>query len=234
VYYKTGRYVVKQYEQETNFEAYLLLDISESMAFEYEHGSRLDYAAFMATTLAHVIINQSDSVGAYLFADRLQAPVRVGGSEEVPARIAQALEQARPGRATDFGRVLSQAAEDIGRRRVVFILSDFFGDLESIVGGLRRLLDDKHEIVLLQILDPIELEFSLPGRMRLLQLEGTGRRDVLGSGVRDTYQRLFRQFLRELEQAARGLGIDYLRCNMAQPFGHHLAEYFSGRAAKAR
>ncbi len=229
-YYKTDKYLIKQYEQETNFVAHILIDVSESMKFEYQHGSKMAYAAFIATSLGQIIVGQSDQVGAHFFANAIVDEIPVSGGMEVVAKISTFCEKMELKSPSAIGTVLRLLGEKIGRRRVVFVISDLFGDLDATFDGVKRLLDGKHEIVLLQIVDPLELSFNLQGRVRLIELEGQERLDLIGAAVKESYEKLFHDYLDELRNRALTLGIDYIQCDMSRPFGFHLAEYLSGRA----
>jgi len=229
-YYKTEKYLVKQYEQETNLIAHVLVDVSESMKFEYKHGSKIGYAAFIATSLSQVITGQSDSVGVSLFDNEIRSSIRVTSSEEIMSEIVASLEKTELKGPSALGSVLSLTAEKIGKRRIVFIISDFFGDTESTLSGIRRLMDDRHEIVLLQIVDPLELDFDIPGRVRLIELEGEEKMDITGTTIRESYSELFAAFMGDLKRSTTALGIDHVVCNMEKQFGLHLAEYLSARA----
>jgi len=228
-YYKVGKYLIKQYAQETNFISHIVIDVSESMKFEYKHGSKIDYAAHMATAMSNVIVNQSDSVGAFFFDNRILSMIKASGSEEIIAKIASEFRGTELKNPSAIGKVLSLIAEQINRRRIVFVISDFFGDIEDTFTGIKRLLDDKHEVVLLQIVDPLELNFDLMGRVELIELEGTGRLEVTGASIKDLYEKNFNEFLANFKKKARMLGIDYILCDMSRPFGFHLAEYLSAR-----
>ena len=232
VYYKSERYMVKTYEQETNFLCHMVVDISESMTFEHEHGRKLDYAAFIATAISYVVVNQSDSVGAIFFDDDIRSTVRVSNQEDVVSRISREMIAADPKQSTSLGDVLSLVAEQIGRRRVVFVVSDFFGDLEHTFDGIKRLLDDNHEIILLQVVDPLELSFDIPGRVRLLELEGERKLDLVGRDIQASYEACFHEFLDAFKARAMSLGIDYILCDMSRAFGFHLAEYLSLRTMR--
>ncbi len=231
-YYKTGKYLVKQYEQETNLIAHILVDVSESMLFQHEHGSRIDYAAFMATALSQVITSQSDRVGVYLFDNALRNIIRPTSGHEIVGKIADSLADVQIKEPSAIGKMLNLVAERVRRRAVVFVISDFFADVEATLQGVRRLMDDKHEVVLFQVVDPLELRFELPGRARLLELEGVDSMNVVGASVRESYETLFHAFLEDLEKRATALGADLLLCDMGKPFGFHLAEYLSGRIVK--
>ena len=231
-YYRTGKYLIKQYEQETNFAAHLVLDVSASMGFEHKHGRKLDYAAFIAVALAQLVINQSDTVGAHFFDTEIRRTVPVSGSQDVVATIDSIFGDTEAKSPSSLGRVLSHLAEHLGRRQVVFVVSDFFGDPEETFMGLKRLLDDRHEVVLFHLVDPLEQDFDIPGRVRLPDLEGEGHLDLVGQDVRDAYNTLFAEFTADLRRRSLALGIDYLLCGMDTAFGFHLAEYLSQRTLR--
>lgn len=231
-YYRTGKYLIKQYEQETNFSAHLVLDVSQSMAFEHEHGRKLDYAAFIAVALAQLVINQSDTVGAHFFDNAIRKTVPVSGSQDVVGSIDMLFKQAEVKDPSALGTVLSHLAERLGRRQVVFVVSDFFGDPEETFMGLKRLMDDRHEIVLMHLVDPLEMDFKINGRVRLPDLEGDGHLDLVGHDVREAYNEIFQGFLDDMRLRSLALGIDYVLCGLDKPFGFHMAEYLSQRTLR--
>jgi uncharacterized protein (DUF58 family) len=231
-YYKTDRYLLKQYEQETNFVAHLLVDVSASMKFGHEHGTKQDYAAFIATALAQLVVNQSDSVGVTFFDEEIVETLPVTGGQDVIGKIANFYTDRPCKSGAGLGRVLDLVAEQSGRRRVMFLISDFFGDPEETFRGIRRLLDAKHEVVLLQIVDPLELSFNIPGKVKFVDLEGGASFEARGSTIRDSYEELFSAFLEDVRGRALRLGVDHIRCDMDKPFGTHLAAYLSKREAR--
>ena len=85
-----------------------------------------------------------------------------------------------------LGKILDLVAEQTGRRRVLFLISDFFGEPEETFRGLRRLMDAKHEIVLLQIIDPLEISFDIPGKVKFIDLEGDATMEARGGTIRDS------------------------------------------------
>ena len=199
------------------------------MKFEYGHGSKIHYAAFIATALSNVIVNQSDSVGAFFFDNTILSTIKVSGSDEIMSKVAGKFNETELKNHSAIGKVLSLIAEQIGRRRIVFVISDFFGDVEDTFTGIKRLLDDRHEVVLFQIIDPLEMNFNLPGRIELIQLEGAERLEVVGTSIKDCYEESFHKFLSDFKEKARALGVDHIVCDMGRPFGFHLAEYLSAR-----
>jgi len=228
-YYRTNKYLIKQYEQETNFTAHVVLDISQSMQFEHKHGRKLDYASFIAVALAQLVINQSDTVGAHFFDNELRTTIPVSGAQDIVSAIGAVCGSLEPKAPSAIGHILTHLAEHIGRRRVIFLISDFYGDVDETFRGLKRLLDDKHELVLLHLIDPLELDFDIAGRVRLPDLEGEGALTFVGHTIRDAYNEIFHAFLADLRQRTLALGIDYVPCSLDRPFGFHLAEYLSRR-----
>jgi len=231
-FYKTDKYLIKQYEQETNFLAHLLVDVSASMKFAHEHGSKQDYAAFIATALAQIIVGQSDSVSVTFFDEEIVETVPMTNGEDVIDKIANFYDDRAPKSGSGLGRILDLVAEQAGRRRVLFLISDLFGDPEETFRGLRRLLDAKHEVVLLQIVDPLEVSFDIPGKVKFVNLEGEETLEARGTSVRDSYEEMFKEFLDDVHDRSLRLGIDHIRCDMDTPFGVHLASYLSGREAR--
>jgi uncharacterized protein (DUF58 family) len=228
-YARTGRHLIKQYEQETNFNAHLLIDTSATMAFDYRHGRRFDYAAFIAVAISQLVVNQSDCVAAYLFDRVVRTEIATSNSEDVVHLVNDACVRAETKEPSSLGDVLCVLAERLRRRQIVFVISDLFAAPDDTFRGVKRLLDDRHEVVLVQVLDPLEVEFSIPGRVRLLDLEGAGKLNLTGQAVRDSYHELFHGFLAELERQSTSLGVDYVRCVTDKPFGYYLAEYLSRR-----
>ena len=229
VYYKAGRYMTKQYELETNFVAHLVVDVSESMKFAHRHGAKSDYAAFVAVALAHAVIAQSDQVAVTFFADRAIETFPPSTADEVPDKISRYMERAPLKDRTAVGSVLSLLAERIGRRKVVFVVSDFFGDVDATFDGIKRLADNKNEVILLHLVDPLEADFSYPGRVELIELEGT-RRDIFeGRDIRDSYNELFGKYLERMREESRRHQVDYVLCSTGENFGLVLAKYMNTR-----
>ncbi|MCK5528783.1 MAG: DUF58 domain-containing protein [Kiritimatiellae bacterium] len=228
-FYKTDKYLIKQYEQETNFVAHLLIDISKSMHFEYQHGTKQDYTAFIATAISQIVVNQSDSVNACFFDEEIVETTGVTNSMDIISKIAAFYEDREFKSPSAIGKVLQEMADQVGRRQVIFLISDLFGDTEETFNGIKRLMDAKHEIVLLHIVDPLEINFNIPGRVKFIEMEGEEEIEARGVSIKDSYEELFHDFLKKTKEQSLKLGIDYILCDTSKSFGFHLAEYMSGR-----
>jgi uncharacterized protein (DUF58 family) len=168
-------------------------------------------------------------VSATLFDDRILEHIPRSGAEQVVRKISAALERAEKKGPSAIGDVLAHAAESSGRRAIVMLFSDCFGDLDKIADGLKRLLYAKHEVVLFHVLDPVETDFDLDGTVEFVELEGTDRITIPAHQYRDAYREEFGAWLASLQETARKLGVEYVRVSTAENFGTVLARYLNER-----
>ncbi|MCG3178141.1 MAG: hypothetical protein BIFFINMI_00464 [Phycisphaerae bacterium] len=234
VYYKSGRYVLKQYEEETNLVAHLLLDASESMEYGSRGTSKLECGKQLASALAYLILNQRDKVGAAIFDSELRVTLPTSNSIAQVHHMMTAYEGRGPTGESQVGRAVSQYAAKAGRRGIVVVLSDFFTDLERLFDGVRRLKFDKHEVVLLQIVDDDELTFPLRGMTRFVGLENLGERIIEPQRLRDSYLRKFNAFLDALTAGAELCRADYFRVNTSLSLTANLVGYLNSRPTGRR
>lgn len=208
LYARHDRLYIKEYDADTNLNLYLMVDASASMACANSGRSKLHYAATLAAALAHLALAQRDAVGLTLFADRVLAhlPPRAR-----PARfdeVLAALATAKVCPASDNARALHQAAGLLGRRGIVVVFSDLFGDLPAIVSGLDHLRFGNHEVILFQILDPLERDLSVDGNIRFRDLEDGDALTTQAEGIRDAYRKAVDDWRQALEVECRKRAID--------------------------
>mgnify|MGYP006292993383 CR=1 FL=1 len=232
VYFKSDRFMIKQYEQDTNLIAHLVIDVSETMNFTFDGRRKADVAGFIAVALASAILSQHDNVSTTFFADEILETVPPTGSEDIISKIAGYLAQDLTRDDTAVGRALMELAERIGQRKIVFVVSDFFNDRDELFDGVKRLLFGRNEVILLHLLDPIEMDFSHGGPVELVELEGHDRMNIRGASIRDSYNQLFGEYLDEMRERTRKLGVDYLICDTSRNFGFTLAEYLNTRVTR--
>ncbi len=187
LYARHDRLYIKEYDADTNLNLYLLLDASASMTCANTGRSKLHYAASLAAAMAHLALKQRDAVGLTVYSDSVTAHLspraKPGQLDEVLATIAAA--EIRPARDND--RALHQAAEFARRRGMVVILSDLFGDLDTIVGGLDHLRYHNHEVIIWHIMDPIERDLSVDGHIRFRDLESGETLTTQAEAIRQAY-----------------------------------------------
>ncbi len=215
-YARLDRYTVKQFEQETNLRAYLLVDASGSMGYASGQRSKLDCACELAATLAHLLLNQQDAAGLLTLRDGLHdyIPPRSGSGHLLT--VTSQLAQLDPKGPTDLVAGLRQVAELARRSSLIVLLSDLFDFQPELLRLLRQLRGRRHEVVVLQILDPAELSFPFTDLTLFEDMEGP--RELLADprAVRDAYLEELERFLTEVRMGCREADIDHLVVDTAQ------------------
>jgi uncharacterized protein (DUF58 family) len=233
VYARTDRHYVKKFEEETNLECHLLLDVSGSMAYRGSAAmSKLEYGSVLAGSLAFLMNRQRDASGLIAFDDkiafRLPASARRGHLHSLLA----GLERLTPGRRSDVGRPLHQLAEALVRRSLVVLISDLLDDPEPIVKGLRHLRFRGNDVVVFQVLDPHELTFPFQASARFTDLESAETVTANPARVREAYLRELERLTQYYDRELRGAGIDYVQLDSSKPLDFALLAYLGARARR--
>ena len=231
VFGRSDKIYLKQFEDETNLLCYLVLDVSQSMTYVGPSAalSKLEYAQSIAAALAWLVLQQQDAVGLATFDDQIRALVRPGSSPSQLEQIITVLESTTPGKTTAAGKNFHDLAQRLTKRGVVIILSDFFDDLPSVAAGLKHLRHRKHDVVLLQLLDPAELEFPFD---RLTEFQGLESLPVVQADsqrIRAAYLREIESFCHGLEMECRRQHIDYFLIRTDQALDGALTKVLSAR-----
>jgi len=233
LYARQHRLYVKEFDGDTNLNLYILLDVSGSMACASLGRSKLHYAATLAAALAHLAIRQHDAAGVTLFAESVVASLPPKSSAHQQQEIFGLVNGIVPKAQTDAGKAIHQAAELCRKRGLVAVISDCFDDVPRIMDGLDHLLFLKHEVVLFQVLDPWERDLPLEGNVRFRDLETGETLTTLSDGVRDSYRRAVRDWLKELERECLSRGIDRVELTTNDPLDRALLDYFERRSKVA-
>jgi len=229
VYGKTDRLYVKEYEEETNLKAYLLLDQSGSMGFAHGEISKLEYAKYLSAALCYLLLRQKDAVGLAVFDGEIRAylPPR-----SVPSYLYELLRHLPPspsGGDTRIGPALHSLAERISRRGLVIVLSDLMDDPEEVLSGLKHLRHRKHEVIVFHVLDPAERSFPFEDPAVFQGMEGEGEVPLEPWHVRAEYRKKVKEWTGLLEGECREHGIDYALLETSQPFDVALLRYLARR-----
>lgn len=231
VFGRTDKYHLKQFEEETNLVCYLLLDTSESMDYRGPTApmSKLDYARSAAAALAYLVLHQQDSVGLVTFDCEIRALVRASSNPSHMEQMLHVMEESRPERKTSTGPIFHDLAERFKKRGIVVILSDLFDDVASMLAGLKHFRHRRHEVVVLHVLDPAELEFPFQEATLFEGLEDWP--DVVAEprALRNAYLDEFNRYLRELQQGCRMHRIDYVPVRTDQSLEVVLSSYLASR-----
>jgi len=235
VWSKTDKNYLKQYEQETNLLAYLMVDTSESMAYaSAENVPKLLYAQWVAAALAYMVLQQQDSVGLAVFDDQVRRYLRPSGQPSHLKELLHVLD-AQPARwKSDMGVIFHDLAERIKRRGVVVVLSDFFDEPARILSGLRHFRHKRHDVIVFHVLDPAELEFPFRQATLFKGLEDAG--EVLADpyALRQAYQAEITGFINELRKGCQMCNVDYVLLRTDEGLDVALSSYLATRAARTR
>ena len=236
LYARTERPYVKLFDAETNFIANLLLDASSSMTFQSGGISKLEYAKFMAATLAYLIVDQRDSAGVGIFDGELRNYVEPKSTLGILADISRELEKVDPRPRTDIASLLHEFAGRMKRRGMVFLFSDLLDNTDDFLKGIGHLRFRGHNVTVFHILDPHEIEFPLNGVWRFEGLENDGEIVTQPARVRAAYLKELEAFITDVRRACVKNGADYVLVNTNDPIESILSNYLLQRtmAAKTR
>ncbi|MEM9187160.1 MAG: DUF58 domain-containing protein [Planctomycetota bacterium] len=243
---KTDRVYLKQYEEETNLIGYLVLDVSESMQYGGAGGStlgagetqaalsKLEYAQTAAAALAYLILQQQDSVGLATFDSEVRRVVRPSASASTLGQLIRVMEESTGAEKTATGPIFHDLAERFTRRGVVVILSDLFDDPEPMLAGLKHFRSRRHDVVVMHVMDPAEIDFDFQQPTLFKGLEAAGDLLVEPARLRSAYQAEVNAFLKQVATGCRSQGADYLLLRTDQPMDAVLARWLAHRQRKVR
>lgn len=234
-YGKTGHYYVKEYEEETNLRAYLLVDCSGSMAYRGKGISKFDYARQLAAALAYLLLGQRDGCGLITFDTKVADRWEPSTNRETFSQIVRLLQARRPGRESRLGEVLMQLLPTLKRRCLIFLFTDGFDELESFATALKLLRTAHHEVVLFQITTQEEEEFPFKQPTQFRSLEQPDR-EVLTDPhrLRKLYLQRFQAFREGLIKHCGAAGIDFLSLTTDRPYQKSLGEFLNQRVQRKR
>ncbi len=208
---KLDKLFVRQFEQETNMRCYLLLDASGSMGYGNAEESKLDYAVKISALLAYLVLRQGDAVGLAVFSERLRDFIPARRSSLHLSVLLEVLERVEPDGQTHLRRVTEELSALVKRRSLFVILSDLLDEDRALPHALSYLQRRGHDVLVLQVLDPDELElpFSLPSMF--VDMEEPVRLPIDPENLRFTYKQRVEEFLRECKKACGQSGAHYFR-----------------------
>jgi len=232
---KTDRYYVKEYEEETNLKAYLVVDTSGSMGYTGRTLSKFDYARQLAAGLAYLMIRQRDAVGLVTFDSAIRSMIPALSAPSHFSIICKALSDSSVGGETPLSGVLHSLAERIRRRGLVVIISDGFDKLDDVTNAIRHLRHRRHEVLFFHVLAPEEEEFPFRRPARFRNLERLDQRLLIDpAAMRKAYLERFNAFCAGLKERTRAMGADYHKASTAVPLDRTILDYLATRTSRGR
>lgn len=228
VYARQDRFFVKEHQQEDLLTAFILLDRSASMGFIGQGSSKWELACRLSMALAYLALSQGDAAGLVTFdvEPRQDLPPKSGLPQL--RLFDEALVRSSPAGTTDLGAVLERLAGRLRRRSLVVLISDLLGEPEGVVAVLKALRARRHEALVLQVLDPIERDFTFEGPIVFEGLEDARLVEVDASAVADAYRAEFAKRQRLYEANFHRSEIPYLPFYTDVPWDVSFGRFLAG------
>lgn len=226
---RTGRYYIKQYEEETNLKAYILIDHSGSMGYGSGDSTKLDYGSALAASLALLLLRQRDAVSFVTFAETLTSILPPRSAMGWIETLVAELEKLKPEGKTGIASALFDTAERVKRRGLVVLISDLLDEPDRIMAGMKAIRHVGHELMVFHILDPLEKSFAFPRDARFQDMETDNVMPSRPWHIRDEYQREMESFIEAYRQHCRNNRIDYKLFTTDTPYEIALFEFLVRR-----
>jgi uncharacterized protein (DUF58 family) len=229
VYARTDRYYVKKFEEETNLDCYLLLDVSASMGYGSGEVTKLEYASVLAGSLAYLMHRQRDAVGLTTFDDAIVTMLPPSARPSHLRSVLVTLDKAALGKRTDVAKPLHQLADGIAKRGLVILISDLIDEPEHVVEGLRHFRFRGTDVVVFHVMDPAELTFPFTRASRFRDPEAGDELMAVPSVVRQPYLDELNGTIDRYKRELGAAGIGYRLLNTSEPLEFALMSYLSTR-----
>jgi uncharacterized protein (DUF58 family) len=231
---RSDRYSIKRFEDETNLLCYLLLDMSRSMGYGSSGFTKTDYGRTLAASLAYFLFTQRDAVGLLTFDEAISEYLPPRHRPGHLRRMMVTLERETGGRSTNLTRPLEQIADSVRKRGLVVLISDLLAPVEDLQTKLGYLRSRGHDVVVLRVLDPAEVDFTFASPGMFHDLESGRTLYIDPSAARSEYKRRFADHAAQLRKASSNLGIDLAQLTTDRPLELALFDLLHARMRRGR
>ena len=231
VYARSDRYYVKKFEEETNLNCYLLLDVSASMGYGRKEGpTKMVYAQMLAASLAYLMNRQRDAVALTAFDDAIVEMLPPSARPGHLHSLLVTLDRLQLGKRTDVSKPLHVLADAVKKRGMVVLISDLLDDPDRVVDGLRHFRFRGTDVVVFHVIDPDELTFPFERASKFRDMEVGDELMAVPSVVRSAYLAELQRVLDVYKRELGSMGIDYKLVDTSQPLEFALMSYLSNRS----
>jgi len=232
VFARTDRYYVKEFEAETNANFAVLLDVSKSMGWGSGEVTKLEYAKYLAASLTYFSHSQRDRVGLVTFDSDIVEYVPPAAKHM--DLVLHALDRSQPSKQGALAPPLKKAAEVLGRRGVLVLISDFYEDPESVIDAVTSLRYRGHDVIVFHVLDRAEIDFPFDEAASFEDVETGERIPVVPETQRAQYRELVAEHVARLAKGFADHRIDYALFDTSTPLDYALFSYLSDRERLTR
>lgn len=227
-YARSDRFYVKEFEEETNLDAWIILDASASMGFGTSGLSKWQYGGILAASLAYLLQKQKDGIGLVILDEAIRLEIQTRSTRGHLIHVIGELEKTVPARKTSLAEVLHQvAATRIKRRGMVILISDLLDDPEAVISGLSHLRFGGNNVIVFQTLDPAELSFDFKGPSLFVEPETGQMVPALADQVQAGYLQAIRQFVATYAEEMGKANIAHSLVDTGKPLDEALLAFLS-------
>src|SRR5213596_615122 len=230
VFARSDRYYVKKFEEETNLDAHLMLDVSGSMGYGSTAMTKFEYAACLAASLAYLMNRQRDAVGLVAFDDKIVQMLPPSSRPGHLRNMLVTLDRLELGRETNLSKPLHQIVDSLSKRGMVVLLSDLLDDPAAVIQALKHFQFRGNDVIAFQVLDVDEIEFPFERATRFEDLETSEEIMAVPGVVRDQYLKEMGALIERYRRELGASGIDYQLVDTSQPLEIALLSYLSTRS----
>lgn len=230
VFARTGKFYVKEFQEETNLRCTIAIDASRSMAYASKGNlSKYDYSAYLAAALSLLMIQQRDAIGLVLYDKAIRTFLPPNSKPSYMRQILKTLEQNSPENETGTADALNLLAEKIRRRGLVIVFSDFFDNPVEILNALKHFRHKKHEVIVFHVLDPRERDFKIGSSANFVDME-TGETMLTNPyQIQIAYQNAVNDYINYLKKECLNHQIDYNLIDTSTSYDQALSSYLVKR-----
>lgn len=229
VYARSDRHYVKKFEEDTNLDCHLLVDISGSMAYGSHGVTKRDYACYLAASLAYLMHRQRDAVGLIAFDETIVQRLPPSARASHLRAVLLGLERLPQGARTNVAKPLGDLAKVLAKRGLVVVISDLLDDPAGVIQGLRHFRQRGTDVIVFHVLDPQELHFTFADVARFRDMESASEVFADPAAVRGDYLAAVGGFIDTYKQQLGGAGIDYQLLDTSKPLDLALVAYLKAR-----
>jgi len=226
---RSDRLYIKQYEEETSMRVHILLDASASMGYGSGNLTKLQYACYLAASLAYLMVRQQDSVGLVVFDNRIRSFLPPHATPAHFKRMLGRLDSLKASATTGISKAFHDLANHLRRRGLIIVLSDLFDGQDAVKRAIRHFRHRRQEVLVFHLLDHAELTFPFDVLSDFRDLETGARLQVDPRAIRSEYLEQMQAFVDTYRRDCAEAKIDYLAVDTSTPYDRLLLEYLSKR-----
>ena len=231
---RADRYCIKRFEDETNLRCFLLVDASRSMSFGSLGHTKFQYAKTVAATIAYFLRQQRDAVGLLTFADHIVDWIPPRFRPGHLRRLLVTLDRAASGTSTNVAEPIHEVARTVKQRGLIILISDLLAPADELESSLGYLRSRGHDVIIMRILDPREIDFQFDQPAIFHDLESQQQQYVDPSSVAQSYRRNFAEHQQRIKRKCDQLGIDYFEISTDHSLDVALTNLLQARSRRGR